>query len=161
MDDTIRSFPTPSRVHLALEVEDVARCSKFYEAFFGVAPSKVRAGYAKFEVNDPPLNFTLNQRVPGTEPARRGSLAHYGIEVKNIAVVTAGVERLHAAGMAPRPEDAACCYAQQSKFWINDPEGNPWEVFVVLGDVDHPSDLKPVEAKPAEAKPGGCGCATT
>src|SRR5580693_1307964 len=135
--DTIRSFTTPSRVHIALEVEDISRCSKFYEAFFGVAPSKVRDGYAKFEVNDPPLNFTINRRPAGSERGRRGSLAHYGIEVKSMAVVTAGVQRLQQAGLAPRPEEVACCYAQQNKFWISDPEGNPWEVFVVLADVDH------------------------
>lgn len=27
-----------------------------------------------------------------------------------------------------------CCYALQDKTWVNDPDGNEWEVFVVLED---------------------------
>jgi hypothetical protein len=27
-----------------------------------------------------------------------------------------------------------CCYAIQDKTWVHDPDGNEWEVFVVLED---------------------------
>jgi hypothetical protein len=27
-----------------------------------------------------------------------------------------------------------CCYALQHKTWVRDPDGNEWEVFVVLED---------------------------
>jgi len=27
-----------------------------------------------------------------------------------------------------------CCYATQDKAWVRDPDGNEWEVFVVLQD---------------------------
>jgi hypothetical protein len=27
-----------------------------------------------------------------------------------------------------------CCYALQDKAWVSDPDGNEWEVFVVLED---------------------------
>jgi hypothetical protein len=27
-----------------------------------------------------------------------------------------------------------CCYAVQDKIWVQDPDGNNWEVFVVLED---------------------------
>ena len=27
-----------------------------------------------------------------------------------------------------------CCYALQDKVWVRDPDGNEWEVFVVLKD---------------------------
>lgn len=27
-----------------------------------------------------------------------------------------------------------CCYATQDKTWVKDPDGNGWEVFVVLKD---------------------------
>jgi len=27
-----------------------------------------------------------------------------------------------------------CCYALQDKTWVHDPDGNEWEVFVVLED---------------------------
>ncbi|HTU57880.1 MAG TPA: hypothetical protein VMF89_05590, partial [Polyangiales bacterium] len=36
-----------------------------------------------------------------------------------------------------RTEDnTECCYALQDKVWIEDPDGNEWEVFVVKGEVD-------------------------
>ena len=28
----------------------------------------------------------------------------------------------------------SCCYALQDKAWVNDPDGNEWEVFTVLKD---------------------------
>jgi hypothetical protein len=31
-------------------------------------------------------------------------------------------------------EDTACCYAVQDKVWIEDLDGNSWEVFVLKGD---------------------------
>ena len=30
--------------------------------------------------------------------------------------------------------DTNCCYAIQDKSWVNDPDGNEWEVFVVKED---------------------------
>ncbi len=49
------------RPHLALTVSNVERSVPFYEALFGTGPSKVKPGYAKFEVTEPALNFTLNE----------------------------------------------------------------------------------------------------
>jgi hypothetical protein len=35
----------------------------------------------------------------------------------------------------PRDEmQTTCCYAVQDKTWVSDPDGNEWEVFVVLED---------------------------
>jgi catechol 2,3-dioxygenase-like lactoylglutathione lyase family enzyme len=48
------------RPHLALTVRDVERSIAFYRALFGVEPSKIRPDYAKFELAEPPLNFTLH-----------------------------------------------------------------------------------------------------
>jgi hypothetical protein len=28
--------------------------------------------------------------------------------------------------------EVTCCYAVQTKIWVQDPDGNAWEVFVVL-----------------------------
>jgi len=66
------------KAHLAINVKDVAGSIDFYTKMFGIEPSKVRTGYAKFDVANPPLNFTLNQ-VPFGE---RGALSHLGIQVK-------------------------------------------------------------------------------
>jgi hypothetical protein len=38
-------------------------------------------------------------------------------------------------GLLPRDEmQTTCCYAFQDKTWVRDPDGNEWEVFVVLKD---------------------------
>jgi hypothetical protein len=31
-------------------------------------------------------------------------------------------------------ENTTCCYAMQDKVWVEDPDGNMWEVFVVKAD---------------------------
>jgi len=30
----------------------------------------------------------------------------------------------------------SCCYALQDKAWVRDPDGNEWEVFTVLANVE-------------------------
>jgi len=129
---SIRQFATESRVHVAIAVADVERSRVFYEKLFGVAASKVRTGYAKLEVAEPPLNLALNE-VPGTVPARDG-VSHFGIEVKSRAIVDQAKERLEAGGLAPRPERVTCCFADQDKVYVTDPDGHEWEIFVVLAD---------------------------
>ena len=91
----------------------------------------MRPGYAKFDVQNPPLNFTLNE-APFNE---RGALSHMGIQVGSTAAVLATRERWAAAGLLTREEmQTSCCYALQDKAWVRDPDGNEWEVFVVLED---------------------------
>jgi catechol 2,3-dioxygenase-like lactoylglutathione lyase family enzyme len=122
------------RPHLALTVSDVERSVPFYAALFGTGPAKLRPGYAKFEVPEPALNFTLNEGERGTG---LGALNHAGIQVSSTEDVIAARQRLVAAGFAPLDEmETTCCYARQDKIWISDPEGTPWEVFTVKGDVE-------------------------
>ena len=40
-------------------------------------------------------------------------------------------------GLATEEEKReACCYALQEKFWVTDPDGNRWEVYTVLEDIE-------------------------
>jgi catechol-2,3-dioxygenase len=50
------------KAHLALNVKSVERSMEFYRKMLGLEPVKVRRGYAKFDVQNPPLNLTLNER---------------------------------------------------------------------------------------------------
>jgi catechol 2,3-dioxygenase-like lactoylglutathione lyase family enzyme len=119
------------KAHLAMNVRDAAVSIEFYKKMFGIEPSKVRTGYAKFDVQNPPLNFTLNQ-VPFEG---NGALSHLGIQVAATDDVIAMKTRWENAGLVPREEmQTTCCYALQDKAWVNDPDGNEWEVFVVLED---------------------------
>jgi catechol 2,3-dioxygenase-like lactoylglutathione lyase family enzyme len=119
------------KAHLALNVKNVERSIEFYKKMLGIEPSKVRTGYAKFDVENPPLNLTLNE-VPFGE---RGALSHLGIQVAATADVLAVKENWRASGLVTRDEmQTDCCYAVQDKAWVKDPDGNAWEVFVVLQD---------------------------
>lgn len=119
------------KAHLALNVHNVERSIEFYQKLLGIEPSKVRTGYAKFDVQNPPLNLTLNEH----QFAERGALSHLGIQVSSTDDVLAMRERWMQAGLLTRDEmQTSCCYALQDKAWVRDPDGNEWEVFVVLED---------------------------
>ena len=49
------------RPHLALTVTDVERSIPFYEALYGVQPEKRKPGYAKFDLESPAVNFTMQE----------------------------------------------------------------------------------------------------
>jgi predicted enzyme related to lactoylglutathione lyase len=124
------------RPHLALTVGNVERAIPFYRALFGVDPSKIRTGYAKFELDQPALNFTLNE---GERTDGLGAFNHAGIQVATTDDVLRARARLVEAGLATFDEmDTTCCYAKQDKIWVTAPDGESWEVFVTHGDADEP-----------------------
>jgi len=124
-----------SRVQLALNVSNIDEAVTFYSKLFGAEPAKRRPGYANFAIADPPLKLVLIE-----SPSDRGSgtahaLNHLGVEVETPEEVLAATARLSAQGLDTVTEEATtCCYAVQDKVWVNDPNGAPWEVYVVLSD---------------------------
>ena len=119
------------KAHLALNVTNVESSIDFYKKMLGLEPSKVRKGYAKFDVVNPPLNLTLNE-VPFDG---KGALSHLGIQVARTDDVLAMKGRWEAQGLVPCEEmQTTCCYALQDKAWVRDPDGNEWEVFTVIED---------------------------
>ena len=125
-----------TKMHLSLKVANLERSVEFYRAFFGVAPHKVRPGYANFLLAEPPLKFALTQHTE-TMQTGAGSLDHLGFQVESAAELEAAKERLKAAGLATFDEsDATCCYAKQDKVWAHDPDGNEWEIYVLTDDLE-------------------------
>ncbi|MBO0798054.1 MAG: VOC family protein [Blastocatellia bacterium] len=119
------------KAHISLNVRNVGQSIEFYRKMLGIEPSKVRTGYAKFDVQNPPLNLALNEDTF----SERGALSHLGIQVASTEDVLAMRERWSRAGLYTRDEmQTNCCYAIQDKTWVSDPDGNEWEVFVVLED---------------------------
>lgn len=119
------------KAHLALNVRDVEASIDFYKKMLGIEPSKVRTGYAKFDVQNPPLNLTLNQAAFN----ERGALSHLGIQVASTSDVDEVRSIWQEQGLLTRDElQTTCCYALQDKAWVNDPDGNEWEVFTVIED---------------------------
>ncbi len=122
---------TALKAHLSLNVRNVEESVRFYRKMLGIEPSKMRTGYAKFDVQNPPLNLALNE-APVTSG---GALSHLGIQLASSEDVLAMKEMWKEAGLSTRDEmQTNCCYAVQDKSWVRDPDGNEWEAFVVLQD---------------------------
>ena len=125
-----------SRVQLALNVTDLDEAITFYSKLFATGPAKVRPGYANFAIAEPPLKLVLiedHTQAPGT-------LNHLGVEGETTADVVAAQAHLDAGGLATLSEtETACCDALQDKVWVDGPDGEPWEIYTVLGDADVPA----------------------
>jgi catechol 2,3-dioxygenase-like lactoylglutathione lyase family enzyme len=126
------------RPHVSLDVRDISRSVAFYEKVFGVQPQKQTADYAKFDLLEPALNFSL---VSST--GRISSVDHLGIEVASTEDIAAWKTRLQEKGILEKVEEnVACCFARQDKLWFTDPDGNPWEVFTVHEQLEVTGPLK-------------------
>jgi catechol 2,3-dioxygenase-like lactoylglutathione lyase family enzyme len=127
------NFTNDTRVHIGLRTSDLERATRFYSLLLGSDPVKQKVDYAKWETDDPSVNLSLTVGPPG----KSSGGAHYGIQVKSTDAVAAAKSRFEAADVPYHSEDeTVCCYALQDKFWIEDPDGNEWEVFVVLEDTE-------------------------
>jgi catechol 2,3-dioxygenase-like lactoylglutathione lyase family enzyme len=132
------------RFHISLNVSDLAKSVAFFRTLLGVEPAKLRADYAEFEPDSPPLVLSL---APTKEVGRSGALNHAGFRVPDAQSLVAIQERLERAGMPTRREAGVeCCYARQTKFWAHDPDGALWEVYTFDGDIEHRGEGQSQEA---------------
>lgn len=124
----------PSAVHISLNVSDLSRSVAFYKGLFG-EPKKLKSDYAKFVSAEPEIHLALQ---PGLHSPGAGALSHLGIRVESTQDVRRWRSDLKARGVVSEEEKREdCCYAVQDKFWLSDPDGNRWEVYTVLEDVEH------------------------
>ena len=116
--------------HVSLNVTNIEASVAFYEKVFDVTASKRRPGYAKFDLQAPALNLSM------VEAPRSGvNASHFGIQVASTSDVADALARFERHGLPTRTEEnTTCCYALQDKVWVEDPDGNMWEVFVIKGD---------------------------
>lgn len=129
--DSIVEFPTNTRLHISLNVSDLRRSVGFYRSlFFDMVPNRVEKGYAKFEVDSPALNLSLNEF-----PGNVNNEGHFGIQVSSPEELERTFKRLKRAGFRIVTEEGvACCYARQDKFWFADPDGYRWEAFLTTAE---------------------------
>lgn len=142
-----------SRVQLALNVDDLDEAITFYSKLFGVAPAKIKPGYANFAVIEPPLKLVLMEN-----PGNGETINHLGVEVDSSEAVHAEVVRLSGEGLSADEEiGATCCFATQDKVWVTGPGGEKWEVYTVLSDSETfgVSPQRPTDDS-AGVEGGGC-----
>ncbi|RED76053.1 ArsI/CadI family heavy metal resistance metalloenzyme [Cohnella phaseoli] len=124
------------RMHVAVNCSDLDKSLTFYRSFFGAEPTKVKENYAKFELDNPALHFSLNVRPF----EKNGVLNHLGFQVDNTEEVLAMGERLRQANLLLIDEmNTTCCYAVQDKVWVYDPDDNAWEIFYTKADSEFES----------------------
>ncbi len=138
------------RFHVHVHVDDLPRNLAFYSALFGAAPARTEADYAKWMLEDPPLNFAISTRGGGAL-----GVNHMGFQTDTLEELSAMKSRAEAADGAFLDEGATtCCYARSEKHWVTDPQGLAWEQFHTLGDI-------PVFSQATGAAPAGSACCPT
>ena len=125
-----------AKVHLHMHVSDLSKSRDFYEKFLGGDPVKVRQGYVKFLPEWAPVNLALSTGGP----IGAGTIDHVGVQVDSVETVMAQLARVKAAGLPVTEEMGVnCCHANQDKFWVQDPDGVEWEVYVLNYDLEDES----------------------
>jgi catechol 2,3-dioxygenase-like lactoylglutathione lyase family enzyme len=142
---------TLCKFHASLNVTELSRSVAFYRVLLGTEPAKIRPDYAKFDLAEPPLVLSL---IPG-RPGAGGNLNHVGLRVRNAEELVEIQRRLEAAGLHSEREDGVeCCYARQTKFWITDPDGTLWEIYVFHDDIDDHGSAAPPRVEPLRVERG-------
>jgi hypothetical protein len=126
------------RFHLHLNVADLGANIGFYSKLFGAEPARVETDYAKWMLQDPPVNFAISTR------GRGAGVDHLGIQTDDAQELAAMKASAQAADLALRDDgEGTCCYARSEKHWITDPQGIAWEHFHTLGDIPVFSQVAP------------------
>jgi catechol 2,3-dioxygenase-like lactoylglutathione lyase family enzyme len=124
--------------HVSMYVRDLDAAVGRYRKILGAEPAKVRPGYAKFELADPPVIFSL---VVGGEP---GKVSHLGIRYPGTGEVATEIARTKREKLEMLEEKGVtCCYARADKFWVRDADGMPWEMYALLADVEAETAANP------------------
>jgi len=89
------------RFHAHVRVGDLESSVRFYSTLFESEPAVLKADYAKWVLDDPPVNFaiTAGSKVPG--------LDHLGLQVESDEDLALIAGRLDAAGSIG-PEAGEC-----------------------------------------------------
>src|SRR6476659_5968139 len=70
---------TMRRIHVHVHVDDLPKNIAFYSAMFGQQPARSETDYAKWLLDDPPVNFAISER------GGHAGVDHLGIQVDSEA----------------------------------------------------------------------------
>jgi len=142
------------RLHVHVAVQDLRQSIRFYSALFAAEPTVTKDDYAKWQLDDPRVNFAISTR------AGKAGLDHLGIQAENAdELEELGVRLAQADVSVTAQKGASCCYSKSDKYWTLDPQGIAWESFHTLDSAPVfngeaaaiPSDRKSACCAPAPA----------
>jgi hypothetical protein len=118
------------RFHVHVHVDDLGKSIGFYSKLFAAEPARRETDYAKWMLQDPPVNFAISTRGTAT------GIDHLGIQADSPEELAELKARGEAADRALLDEgQTTCCYARSEKHWVTDPQGIAWEHFHTLGNI--------------------------
>ena len=124
------SYP---RMHVSLYVKDIDRTTKFYESFFKMKADKKKSDYSKFILEQPPLIISFVENQEKVSP----NFGHLGIQIDSELELQERLSKSKSDGLPILEEMGTnCCYANQDKYWVTDPDGYHWEVYFFHNDVE-------------------------
>jgi len=124
------------RVHIHLKATEMTASREFYRQLLGVDPVKNKPDHVKFLVPFAPLNLVISPAHNQSAAVGSTGVNHLGIELPSAAAVQEHLGRVKQHGLKVREQlNVNCCYANQSKFWVIDPDGVEWEVYHVNYDL--------------------------
>ena len=140
------------RFHVHLHVDDLAQSIAFYNRLFAAQPARHESDYAKWMLEDPPVNFAISTR------GHAAGIDHLGIQTDNPAELAEMRARAQTAELALEVEgETTCCYARSEKHWVTDPQGIAWEHFHTLANVPVFSETPKAERAAACCAPSPRG----
>lgn len=129
-------------LHMEIPVSSLQDGLGFYKTLFAMEPQVLDARCAVFRMSDPPMSLRIVERQ-GLTPRPAGNHGHFGIQMKSSQALTEFKRRFEGVGVRLNIAQHAveCCGSVQNKLWVEDQDGNGWELFVVV----------------EQAADGGCG----
>ena len=119
------------KLHIHVSVPDLSESIRFYNSLFGSKPSKQKTDYAKWELEDPRVNFAISTR------SQNIGLDHLGIQVEDEAEISEINQRLKQASQETGDiNQGVCCYSELAKSWTVDKAGIAWESFMTMKDAE-------------------------
>lgn len=113
------------KLHLSMQVKNFDEAVGFYSALFDQEPTVTRDNYAKWNVENPNVNFVVESL--GNDER----VDHLGIQVETKDELVGLAKRLEATGFPFLDiEKGTCCYASLEKSWVKGPTGEKWEAFL-------------------------------
>jgi len=134
------------RFHVHVGVHDLKQSIRFYSALFAAEPTVRKDDYAKWQLEDPRINFAISTF------AGKSGIDHLGLQAENGDELEEIGWRLAQADVATTAQKgASCCYAKSDKYWTIDPQGVAWESF-------HTLDSAPTYGNDTRARPERAAC---